>query len=213
MLFQLFSNQPNRIGLKGGNMTVKIYAGILVLAVIAVSLSAAYLMPNTATGNIIQNNIATGNSAEGADVMAAAGSEYSDPFLGPEDAKVTVIEYSDFECPYCAASAGTHELLIQRFKSSDPSWEASVPRLKELAEEGKIKLVYKDFPLSGHKNAQKAAEAGQCANEQGMFWEYHDIMFENQAALDIASLKQYAGNLGLDTGQFDECLDSGKYAT
>jgi protein-disulfide isomerase len=139
--------------------------------------------------------------------------EDDDPFLGPENAKVTVVEFSDFECPYCAAAAGTHEELINRFKSQDPTWEAAVPKLRELAEEGKIKYVFRDFPLTSiHQYAQKAAEGAECADEQGKFWEYHDRLFET-AKLDLASLKQHAADLGLDTTKFNECLDSGKYAS
>lgn len=134
-----------------------------------------------------------------------------DPSLGPEDAKVTVIEFSDFECPYCGATAGTHDILIGRFKSQDPTWEAAVPKLKELAKQGKIRFVFRDFPLSGHRNAQKASEAAQCANDQNKFWEYHDKLFENQDTLDVTSLKKYAAELSLETTTFNECLDSDKY--
>jgi protein-disulfide isomerase len=137
-----------------------------------------------------------------------------DAFVGPEDAKVVVVEFSDFECPYCAAAVGEHELLISRFKESDPSWEPAVPYLKELAAEGKIKFVYRDYPLSGHTKAQKAAEAAECAAEQGLFWEMHDKIFENLeiGAIAVADLKQYAADLELDTEAFNTCLDSGEMA-
>ncbi len=72
--------------------------------------------------------------------------------------------------------------------------------------------MVRDFPLSNiHPFAQKASEATECADDQGKFWEYHDLVFANPSALDVDSLKGYAGQLGLDTGTFDECLDSGKY--
>jgi protein-disulfide isomerase len=72
--------------------------------------------------------------------------------------------------------------------------------------------VVRDFPLSSiHPDAQKASEASECADDQGKFWEYHDVVFANQSAIDVDSLKGYAAELGLDTGTFDECLDSGKY--
>jgi len=71
--------------------------------------------------------------------------------------------------------------------------------------------VYRHFPLSIHENAQKAAESSECAREQQKFWEYHDTLFENQQALDAASLKKYAADLKLDTKKFNDCLDSGKY--
>jgi len=72
--------------------------------------------------------------------------------------------------------------------------------------------VWRDFPLNFHKDAQKAAEAAQCASDQGKFWEYHDKLFENQRALQVDNLKKVAADMGLDAGKFDGCLDSGKYA-
>lgn len=71
--------------------------------------------------------------------------------------------------------------------------------------------MYKDYPLEFHANARKAAEASRCAAEQGKYWEYHDILFANQSALDVANLKKYATNLKLDANQFTTCLDSGKH--
>jgi len=72
--------------------------------------------------------------------------------------------------------------------------------------------VYKDFPLEFHANARKAAEASRCAAEQGKYWEYHDALFANGTALDLANLKKFATDLKLDVDQFTTCLDSGKYA-
>ncbi|MEM5802063.1 MAG: DsbA family protein [Candidatus Aenigmatarchaeota archaeon] len=119
-----------------------------------------------------------------------------DPTKGSANAKVTMIEFSDFQCPFCA-----------RF------WKDTLPLLEEeYIKTGKLKFVYRDFPLDFHQFAKKAAEAAECANEQNKFWEYHDKLFENQQALDITSLKRYAQELGLDTAKFNECLDSGKYA-
>jgi len=117
-----------------------------------------------------------------------------DPFWGPADAPVTIIEFSDFQCPYCG------RFIAQTY-----------PQIKQQYE-GKVRFVFRDFPLSGHENAQKAAEAAGCASEQGKFWEYHDILFANQQALDVTSLKSYAGQLGLDTAAFNQCLDSGTRA-
>ena len=121
--------------------------------------------------------------------------DYSnDPFIGPEDAQVTIVEFSDFECPFCSRAYET------------------VYEIKE-AYEGQVKIVFKNFPLSFHANAQKAAEASECAYDQGKFWEMHDIMFENQDALSVDDLKSYAEELGLDTEAFNECLDSGAKET
>lgn len=75
-----------------------------------------------------------------------------------------------------------------------------------------MRIVYKDFPLSIHNNAQKAAEASRCAREQNKYWEYHDVLFQNGSALSPDNLKKFAADLQLDTARFNACLDSGKYA-
>ncbi len=137
-----------------------------------------------------------------------------DPYKGSPDAPVTIIEFSDFQCPYCAAFFGSNEALIASFKQQDPTWEAAYPRIiEEYVETGKVKFVFRDFPLSNHPYAQKAAEAAECADDQEKFWEYHDILFEKTPKIEIESLKQYASDLGLDTAQFNNCLDSGKYTS
>jgi protein-disulfide isomerase len=116
-----------------------------------------------------------------------------DPFLGPQDALVTIIEFSDFQCPYCRSVQPTLKQLLQDYQ-------------------GKIKLVFRDFPLRNiHPQAQKAAEAAQCAAEQQQFWPYHDKLFAS-TSLQIQELKQYAQELGLSMEQFTACLDSNKYA-
>lgn len=136
-----------------------------------------------------------------------------DASIGPKNAKVVIVEFSDFECPYCGAAMGTHDQLIQRFKSSDPSWEAAVPKLKELAEQGKIRLVFRDFPLTNiHKQAQPAAIAAECAGEQEKFWEYHDLLFENQESLNEANYAKWAGDLGLDVEDWNKCRQDPKTA-
>ena len=99
------------------------------------------------------------------------------------------------ECPFCA-----------RF------YEQTLPQLtKEYIDTGKVKLVYRDFPLSFHANAQKAAEASECAHEQGKFWEMHDKLFGSGVVGGTTTFKLYAKDLGLDQAKFDNCLDSGKY--
>ncbi len=122
----------------------------------------------------------------------------ADPLLGDKDAEITIVEFSDFQCPFCArAYSGS----LAEFRNS------------EYFKSGQVNLVFKHFPLNSiHPQAQKAAEASECANRQGKFWEYHDVLFENQQALDIASLKKYAANLKLDTAKFNKCLDGGEAA-
>jgi protein-disulfide isomerase len=133
-----------------------------------------------------------------------------DSYLGPKDAEIVIVEFSDFECPYCGAATGDHKELMARFKGMDPSWTPSVPELKKLAKSGKIKLVFKHFPLSFHQNAQKAAEAAECAGDQGKFWEMHDQLYANQETLSVDNYKKWAGELGLDTAKFNTCLDQGQ---
>jgi len=115
------------------------------------------------------------------------------PSKGPESAPVTIVEFSDFECPFCAKGAATAKQLVE-------------------ANHGNVRLVFRDLPLQMHEHAQEAAEAGQCADEQGRFWDMHDYMFSNQAKLSPADLKTAARQLGLDGPKFEECLDTGKYA-
>lgn len=118
-----------------------------------------------------------------------------DPTLGATDAPVTIIAFEDFECPFCARfSAEAEQSLIQN-------------EIKE----GLARLVWKDFPLSIHSRARLAHEAARCAQEQGKFWEYHDLLFGDQSRLNLADLKARAGELKLDQTVFDSCLDSGKY--
>lgn len=113
-----------------------------------------------------------------------------DPSIGPSDASITIVEFSDFRCPFCARAKPTIAQILETYGD-------------------KIRFVYRDFPILGPES-QKVAEASECADEQGKFWEYHDMLFANQQTLEDANLKQYAKDLGLDTTRFNDCLDSGK---
>ena len=116
-----------------------------------------------------------------------------DPVVGSANAPVTLVEFSDFQCPFCARVMPT------------------LKRLKE-AYGDRVRVVWKDFPLTSiHPQAFKAAEGGQCAREQGKFWEYHDRLFANQQALEPESLKKHAADAGLDAAKFSACLDTAKY--
>ena len=113
---------------------------------------------------------------------------------GPAGAKVTVVEFSDFQCPYCSKAL--------------PMLKAAMDKYPNQA-----KLYYKHYPLSFHQYAQKAAEAAECAKDQGKFWEMHDAMFADQSKLAVADLKATAATLGLDATKFNTCLDSGTKAS
>ena len=132
--------------------------------------------------------------------------QYS-PILG--NASVYVVEFSDYECPYCQAAEGVNQNVIDALKRSFPGWEAPVPNIiQEYVNTGKVSLVFRQYPLHANKDAALAA---YCAQEQGMFWEYHNYLFENYGALGSTDLKKYALALGLDISSFSSCLDSKKY--
>jgi protein-disulfide isomerase len=117
--------------------------------------------------------------------------EATGPSKGPESAPVTIVEFSDFQCPFCGKARSTVEDVVKQYGD-------------------KVRLVFRHYPLPFHENAPKAAEAAACAQDQGKFWEMHDKMFSNQQALKVDDLKKYAADLGMDAARFNECLDSGK---
>ncbi len=116
--------------------------------------------------------------------------------LGETDAPVTIVEFSDYQCPFCRRYSLTVFPVLKR----------------EYIDTGKVRYVFRDFPLTGiHQQAEKAHESAHCAGEFNKYWEMHDVLFEKQNDLMLPSLKQYAAELGLDSTTFEECLDSGKY--
>jgi protein-disulfide isomerase len=121
-------------------------------------------------------------------------SEDDDPWIGAKDAKVVIVEFSDYACPYCAKFAlEVEKKIVENYKNT-------------------VKLVFRDFPVHG-ESSYKAAEAANCAREQGKFWEYHYLLFERQKEWynNVSKFLDYAEELGLDSEKFRECLDSGKY--
>ncbi|HEV8582603.1 MAG TPA: thioredoxin domain-containing protein [Thermoanaerobaculia bacterium] len=115
------------------------------------------------------------------------------PAKGPANAPVTIVEFSDFQCPFCSRLTPTMKQVEEKYGD-------------------KIRVVFRQYPLPFHQNAQKAAEASLCAADQGKFWEMHDAMFANQQALAVEQLKAKAAELGLNADQFNSCLDSSKHA-
>jgi protein-disulfide isomerase len=112
---------------------------------------------------------------------------------GPKDAPVTIVEFSDFQCPFCRSSVATLKEVMRQY-------------------DGKVRWAFRDFPIpSLHPQAPKAAEAARCAGEQGKSWEYHDLLFDSKAQWTAADFKKFAEQLKLDFKRFGPCLDSGKY--
>jgi protein-disulfide isomerase len=120
-----------------------------------------------------------------------------EPVKGNKDARFTLIEFSEYQCPFCS----------RHVKNTFPQLD------KEYIQTGKAKYVFRDLPLESiHKNAFKAGEASHCAGEQGKYWEMHDRLFENQQALEASKLAEHATAIGVDAKKFQACLDGGKYA-
>ncbi|MBD3281250.1 thioredoxin domain-containing protein [Candidatus Uhrbacteria bacterium] len=186
-------------------------AGVAVMSTVALIFVLNFLMSGKSFGALAQ---VTDRPAEQAQPAAAdptaldpaqeappsnpvkAVDPSTDHVWGNPDAKITLIEYSDFECPFC----GKHYQTMKQLKEDYPN---------------DIKVVFRHFPLSFHQEAQKAAEASECAADQGKFWEMYDKIFEANLAgeMNVAKWKSIAADLGLDTEKFNNCLDSGETAS
>jgi len=125
--------------------------------------------------------------------LAASIANSKGPSFGPTDAKVTVVEFSDFQCPYCSRAATAVDQIKEKYGT-------------------RVRFVFRQFPLPMHENARGAAEAALAANAQGKFWEFHDKMFQNQSKLTRDSLEGFAKEAGLDVAAFKKALDSKTYA-
>jgi protein-disulfide isomerase len=115
------------------------------------------------------------------------------PTKGSPAASVTLVEFTDYQCPSCAKAQPALERITSEYGE-------------------RVRLVVRDYPLTQHKDAQKAAEAAEAAREQGKYWEYTALLFQNQSALQTDRLKEYASRAGLDRAKFDAALDSGRFA-
>lgn len=166
---------------------------------ILLALILGYLAFGGNTGNTKKGTIDSNrNSGQTGNAVLDMGElSDNDAFKGDKDAPVTIVEWSDYECPFCG-----------RFYTNT---------LRQIEEQyvktGKVKFVYRDFPLGFHPQAQKAAEAAECAGEQGKYFEMHDLLFEKGVSGGVTSFKQFASDIGLDTGKFNSCLDSGEMAS
>jgi len=136
-------------------------------------------------------------SAQNAPPTSVRTSVGDAPMLGRRDAPVTIVEFSDYQCPFCRRFFTTVFPTIK----------------KDYIDTGKVRYVFRDFPIDQiHPQARKAAEAAHCAGEQGKYWEMHEVLYQNQAALGVPQLAEHARKLGLDATRFDECLASRRHA-
>ncbi|PIT86956.1 MAG: hypothetical protein COU33_00325 [Candidatus Magasanikbacteria bacterium CG10_big_fil_rev_8_21_14_0_10_43_6] len=134
-------------------------------------------------------------TAEAGPVSLRNVDDKEDHIRGDVDAEITLVEYSDFECPFCSRFTPTVDQILADY-------------------DGDVRVVYRHFPLrSIHAQAAGAAEASECAAEQGKFWEFHDELFANQASLGASLYSDIAGRLGLNVSQFESCVSSNKYAS
>lgn len=174
------------------SLIVNIYLGTNVFKVSASSATSAPLVKNDVPS--LPRAQASPTQTPNAPAIQTFSITQADHVRGNFNAPITLVEFSDFECPFC----GRHYPTVNKILAEYP---------------GKVRLVYKHFPLSFHPNAQKASEAAECAGAQGKFWEYHDILFEKQSSgYSVEKFKTWAEQLGLNTTKFDTCLDSGASA-
>jgi protein-disulfide isomerase len=139
-------------------------------------------------------SLAGANAPAPAPIVVERTPDERGQIIGAYDAEITIVEFSDFECPYCADAVPAINEILERYPQ--------------------VRFVYRHFPLTGiHSNAFRAAEASECAGEQGKFWEMHDTLFANQTALGESNLQEYAVTIGLDMDQFNDCMTSGKTRT
>jgi protein-disulfide isomerase len=168
-------------------------------------LSARTVAPNdtVSAAALPETNSPPTSNAGSADPVTAQGTPEvvrydvpidDDPILGPSTAAITIIEFSDYECPYCR------------------KWHLEVfPRLRQKYPD-QLRFVFRDFPLTSiHPNAVPAANAANCANDQGKFWEFNEALFSMQAGLNTKAYQMYAEELELDMDEFNECFSSGRY--
>lgn len=191
---QNFEEQSGRVENKsevGFDKTKFILPGSILVAALMISGSLIYVNSlKSTTGQIVGNNSPKAVRIDVGD----------SPFLGNKDAKVTIVEFADFRCPFCGVFYKEAEKQI----------------IENYVKTGKVKFVFKHYAFLGDKSVW-ASEAAECANEQGKFWEYHNWLYDNQASesdLDYyskANLVKYAGKVGLDVNKFSSCLNSDKY--
>ena len=186
-------------------VTVKkstVLQGLCVVLVILLALSVwtgGFGFGTETTGAVVADPTANPTENPTADAKVQSIPVSGAPVLGDKNAPVTIVEFSDFQCPYCSKGKTTLDSLVDKYVTP-----------------GKVKIIFKDFPLSFHANAQAAAEAARAAGEQGKFWEMYNKIFDNQAAWSSATdaktiFEGYATDIGLDTAKWEASYDSSKF--
>lgn len=187
------------------NKSVLFSAGFLIVGVIigfflAGSVDISFSKKDNGGQVILNNqpNQPTPSNNAPAPTVVKITVDKNEHIRGGKNPQVYLVEYSDFQCPYCQRHFPTLQKILKDYGN-------------------KVALAYRHYPLSFHQNAQIAAEASECASEQGKFWEYHDVLFQkgqgDGTGLTPPDLEQYAKNLGLNSGQFNNCLAAKKYAS
>ena len=171
-----------------------------IVGAITLTSAAAWAGPNRAAVTLVEDDwvqLPSSGSSTDSEPTRHSGSQDSQaagdhPQRGGDNAHVTIVEYSDFQCPYCRQEESRLRTVLKKYGDQ-------------------VRLVYMDFPLPFHQQAMEAALAARCADEQGQFWAYHDALFADSPGLSTVALKTTAAQLGLDPLTFDRCLDERKY--
>lgn len=184
--------------LRGNTLTFKrshLYAALIPLTFV-VGLAVGYLFWGR-DANTAPTTADTGDAAQAAPSAPQEMTRYDipeddDPVYGPDEAAITIVEFSDYECPYCRR------------------WHVEVwPKIQEVYGD-QVRLIFRDFPLTTiHANATPAAAAANCAGEQGLYWEFSERLFSMELGLSASAYEQYAAELDLDMDAFTACLESG----
>lgn len=176
-----------------------IWTGVVIAFLVVALVTNGFGLFNPTTGNVISGEDFVALSVDGS------------PVLGDSNAPVTIYEFSDFSCPYCAAVEGKNQAVIDSLKARNPSWQPAVPNIiKDYVETGKVKIIFKYFP--GHGSGNAAHLVGWALNEQGLFWEFRELAFADQEKTgDIVAMKEIAKQLGADMEKLEADINSGKY--
>lgn len=197
--------------------------GLLIVAAFLIgSLFTKVQLLEKGTSSAANNNKVGAVAGGGQQPSVAPGAKVdikvtnSDPSKGQANAKVTVVEFADFQCPFCGAFSGLSDRDVKSMQSRDATWQPAEPNIiKDYVDSGKARFVWKDYPFLGQES-NWSGEAARCAQDQGKFWEYHDYLYshqggENQGAFSKDNLKKFAVTLGLNATDFNNCLDNGKH--